>query len=190
MPWLRTPSPATAAARCAGAPADDLRVDLCAEGDGADEHHVIVRQHEVHEAGGGGGEERDDARHGFARTVARGRHERPHEQDDTDHEVDGWVRAGEAEVVREDRRLYAVAQAEFAEQRVHVGLHGAHGDAELLGDLRVGEAGRDQGEDAPPAAGQAVQVGGAPGRNDVTACARCARVANNTGTTAEQRTIG
>lgn len=74
----------------------------------------------------------------------------------------GWVRAGEAEVVREDRRLYAVAQAELAEQRVHVGLHGAYGDAELLGDLRVGESGGDQREDAPLAAGQAVQFGELP----------------------------
>src|SRR5918997_5303575 len=49
----------------------------------------------------------------------------------------GWLRSHQAELVREDHGLDAVAQVELGENATDVGLHGRLGEDEALGDLRV-----------------------------------------------------
>ena len=66
----------------------------------------------------------------------------------------------ETGLVGEDDRLHAVAQVELLEDASDVGLHGSVADDELGGDLGVGEAARDQGEDLELAAGELLEAGG------------------------------
>src|SRR5919206_2396576 len=66
-------------------------------------------------------------------------------------------RLHEACVVGEHDRLHAVAEVELAEDARDVRLHRRLADDELLGDLRIREAARDQAQDLELARGEALQ---------------------------------
>ena len=78
----------------------------------------------------------------------------------------GCARLDEARLVREDDGLDAVAEPELPEDARDMRLHGRLADEELLGDLGVREASRDQLQDLDLARGQlrASGGGGAPPR--------------------------
>src|ERR1044071_8511766 len=65
-------------------------------------------------------------------------------------------RRGDALLDRPGRDLGAGAEAELVEDVLDVGVGGALGDHELVGDLAVGQPPRDQGGDLDLAVGQRV----------------------------------
>ena len=67
--------------------------------------------------------------------------------------------ADEAVLVGVDHGLDPVPQVEFAQHPAYVGLYGSLGQAEPLGDLGVGQAGRDLGEDLAFPRGQLLHLG-------------------------------
>src|SRR5690606_41201693 len=62
----------------------------------------------------------------------------------------------------EGGRLAAVAQARLGRDAAHVGLHRLFGQHQVLGDLGVGPASGDEGEDLRLAFGQALEPQGGP----------------------------
>jgi hypothetical protein len=69
-------------------------------------------------------------------------------------------------LVREDDRLYAIAQVELLEDVGDVRLDGGLADVELLGDLSVGESVGDEPEDLQLARGELVEFLGRVGAWD------------------------
>src|SRR5581483_175177 len=74
-----------------------------------------------------------------------------------------FIGAHDSEAMRADRELHAIADAEFLKDAVEVSLHGLLGDEELLRDLRVAHAERDQPDDRA----LAIRERGAVGRGTI-----------------------
>src|SRR5947209_19790453 len=71
-----------------------------------------------------------------------------------------------------ERRLGAVLHAELREEMLHVELHRVVGQAEPLGDLRVGEPAGDQFPDLTLARGEVAWRAPPPPALDPTPCGR------------------
>jgi hypothetical protein len=67
--------------------------------------------------------------------------------------------AGQAGLVGVDDRLDAVAESELGEYPSEVGRDRGLGDEEPLGDLGVGEAAGEFGQDLPFAGGEPAELG-------------------------------